>query len=125
MEAVCPNAWLLGYAILYRQFAGQSTIIPKLRTWVYATACRTPRPSWQNTSASPLKKFPYWVAGINHFAWFLEFKWNGKDAYPLYAKHFENPAVFRPTTRTGAGADIVRAESLENIRLLPDRSQLH
>jgi len=32
---------------------------------------------------APVKEIEYLCAGINHQAWFLEYKWNGKDAYPL------------------------------------------
>lgn len=34
----------------------------------------------------------YRVAGINHMAFFLEFKYRGKDAYPLLFEALENPA---------------------------------
>jgi alpha-galactosidase len=30
-----------------------------------------------------MEEITYFCAGINHQAWFLEFKWKGKDAYPL------------------------------------------
>ena len=37
----------------------------------------------------------YLCAGINHQAWYLEFKWNGKDAYPLIHKAItERPEVY-------------------------------
>jgi len=32
---------------------------------------------------APMEEITYFCAGINHQAWFLEFKWKGKDAYPL------------------------------------------
>jgi alpha-galactosidase len=31
----------------------------------------------------PFKEVSYWVAGINHQAFFLEYQYQGKDAYPL------------------------------------------
>jgi alpha-galactosidase len=51
-----------------------------------------------------------WVAGINHMAWFLEFKWNGEDAYPILREKFKNPAVYRAMDAHWAGPDVVRAE---------------
>jgi alpha-galactosidase len=52
----------------------------------------------------------YWVAGINHMAWFLELKWRGKDAYPLLREKFKDPEIYsRPDVRR-TGPDIVRAE---------------
>jgi len=32
---------------------------------------------------APYEDVRFTVAGINHQAWFLEFKWNGEDAYPV------------------------------------------
>ena len=43
---------------------------------------------------APVSELAYWVAGINHQAWFLRFDWNGRDAYPhLYAK-LDDPDVY-------------------------------
>jgi len=35
---------------------------------------------------APMDEITYTCAGINHLAWYLEYKWNGKDAYPLIRK---------------------------------------
>ena len=32
---------------------------------------------------APMNEVTYLCAGINHQAWYVNFKWNGKDAYPL------------------------------------------
>jgi len=32
---------------------------------------------------APISEIRYTCAGINHMAWYLEYTWNGKDAYPL------------------------------------------
>jgi alpha-galactosidase len=42
---------------------------------------------------APLEEISYWVAGINHQAWFLEFRWNGKDAYPLLRERIRDPQI--------------------------------
>ncbi len=36
-----------------------------------------------------MKDIDYWCAGINHMAWFLEYRWKGRDAYPLIRKFAE------------------------------------
>ncbi len=42
----------------------------------------------------------YWVAGINHQAWFLELHLNGKYVYPLLRERVENPELWKiDTTR--------------------------
>jgi alpha-galactosidase len=37
----------------------------------------------------PYDELSYWVAGINHMAWFLDLRWQGKDAYPLLHRRLE------------------------------------
>ncbi len=41
----------------------------------------------------------YRVAGINHMAFFLEFKYRGKDAYPLLFELLENPSFRQDKVR--------------------------
>ncbi|HHY82045.1 MAG TPA: alpha-galactosidase [Clostridiales bacterium] len=44
---------------------------------------------------APMEEITYHCAGINHQAFFLEFKWNGKDAYPLIRKAItENEDIY-------------------------------
>jgi alpha-galactosidase len=41
-----------------------------------------------------MEEITYLCAGINHQAWFLQFKWNGKDAYPLIRNAIKKPEVY-------------------------------
>lgn len=43
----------------------------------------------------PIEEIACWVAGINHQAWFLEYKRRGKDLLPLIRKVVERPDVYR------------------------------
>jgi alpha-galactosidase len=44
---------------------------------------------------APFNEIDYLCAGINHQAWYLEYKWNGKDAYPLIHKAItERPEIY-------------------------------
>jgi alpha-galactosidase len=43
---------------------------------------------------APMDEVTYTCAGINHQAWYLDFKWNGKDAYPLIRAAMEKPEIF-------------------------------
>ncbi|HEU5085858.1 MAG TPA: hypothetical protein VFT99_00385, partial [Roseiflexaceae bacterium] len=36
----------------------------------------------------------YTCAGINHMAWYLEYKWNGQDAYPLIREAVSKPEIY-------------------------------
>lgn len=44
---------------------------------------------------APYEEVSYKVAGINHMAWFLEFNWKGKDAYPLLWEALNDPERYQ------------------------------
>jgi len=82
MERYCPNATLLNYtnpmAMLCRAILGQSKIKASgLCHSVQGTAMMLAK--WVG---APYEEITYHCAGINHQAWYLDFKWNGKDLYP-------------------------------------------
>jgi alpha-galactosidase len=86
MEKVCPNAVLLNYT---NPMAMLVSAIQK-QTFVSTTGlCH----SVQGTAmmlaewiGAPYEEIDYTCAGINHQAWYLEYKWKGQDAYPLIHK---------------------------------------
>jgi alpha-galactosidase len=83
MERVCPDAVLLNYtnpmAMLVSAIQRQTFIpVTGLCHSVQGTAMMLA--DW---IGAPYEEIDYLCAGINHQAWYLEFKWNGKDAYPL------------------------------------------
>jgi alpha-galactosidase len=83
MEKYCPNAVLLNYtnpmAMLVSAIQKQSFItVTGLCHSVQGTAMRLA--DW---IGAPYDEIDYTCAGINHQAWYLEYKWKGKDAYPL------------------------------------------
>ena len=44
---------------------------------------------------APMEEITYTCAGINHLAWYLEYEWNGEDAYPLIRKAVaEQPEIY-------------------------------
>ena len=44
---------------------------------------------------APIDEVTYTCAGINHTAWYLDYRWNGHDAYPLIHKAVtENPEIY-------------------------------
>ena len=86
MEKYCPNAVLLNYtnpmAMLVSAIQKQSFISTTgLCHSVQGTAMMLAE--W---IGAKYEDVDYLCAGINHQAWYLDFKWNGKDAYPLIHK---------------------------------------
>ncbi len=83
IEKYCPKAIFLNYtnpmAMLCRAMQGESKVtITGLCHSVQGTAHML-----ANWIGAPIDEITYKCAGINHQAWYLDFKWNGEDAYPL------------------------------------------
>ncbi|MCL6591418.1 MAG: alpha-galactosidase [Firmicutes bacterium] len=95
IERYCPEAIFLNYtnpmAMLCRAMQGQSKItITGLCHSVQGTA-------WMlaNWIGAPMEEITYRCAGINHQAWYLDFKWNGRDAYPLIREAIKRPEIYQ------------------------------
>jgi alpha-galactosidase len=96
MERYCPGAVLLNYtnpmAMLCGALQRQSHIrVTGLCHSVQGTAEMLAR--W---IGAPLNEITYTCAGINHQAWYLDYQWNGTDAYPLIRQAVaERPEVYQ------------------------------
>ena len=110
MEELCPDAWFLDYTDPLPPICWAINDYTPIK---HVGLCH----SIQGTSAelakyigAPYNEVSYKVAGINHMAWFLEFAWRGKDAYPLLREKFRDPAVYSGPKAAYNGPDIARAE---------------
>jgi len=65
----------------------------------------------------PFGEVSYWVAGINHMSWFLEFRHKDVDAYPKLWKALENPDIFKQ--------DPVRFEIMKHFDYFVTESSFH
>jgi len=59
----------------------------------------------------------YWVAGINHMSWFLEYRRKGKDAYPMIWEAMKDPDIYE--------RDIVRWEVMRHFGAFVSESSIH
>jgi len=95
MEKYCPNAVLLNYtnpmAMLCAALQRQTHIpVTGLCHSVQGTAMMLAE--W---IGAPFEEITYTCAGINHQAWYLDYHWNGIDAYPLIHKAItERPEIY-------------------------------
>jgi len=95
MEKYCPGAVLLNYtnpmAMLVSAIQKQSFItVTGLCHSVQGTAMMLA--DW---IGAPYAEVDYLCAGINHQAWYLDYRWNGADAYPLIDKAIrQRPEVY-------------------------------
>jgi alpha-galactosidase len=95
MEKYCPDAVLLNYtnpmAMLCAALQRQTHIpVTGLCHSVQGTAMMLA--DW---IGAPYEEITYTCAGINHQAWYLDYRWNGQDAYPLIHKAVtERPEIY-------------------------------
>jgi alpha-galactosidase len=132
MEELCPDAWLLEYSNPVPTICWAVNDYTNIKNVglchsVQATSYELARyigvpyknikvpegayfPHFGHIPQEEFREISYWVAGINHMAWFLEFKWQEKDAYPLLREKFKDPAVYSGLDAHWDGPDVVRAE---------------
>lgn len=95
IQRYCPNAIFLNYtnpmAMLCRAMQEKypDLAISGLCHSVQGTASMLAK--W---IGAPMEEITYLCAGINHQAYYLEYKWNGQDAYPLLRKAMEDPEIY-------------------------------
>jgi len=94
IEKYCPNAIFLNYtnpmAMLCRAMQEQSKVnVTGLCHSVQGTAKMLAE--WIE---APIEEIDYVCAGINHQAFYLEYKWNGKDAYPLITEAIKKEEIY-------------------------------
>lgn len=94
IERYCPEAIFLNYtnpmAMLCRAMQEKSKVrVTGLCHSVQGTASMLAR--W---IGAPMEEITYLCAGINHQAWYLQYKWNGQDAYPLIREAIKRPEIY-------------------------------
>ena len=117
MEEICPDALMLNYTNPMVMLCGAIDQLTDIR---YVGLCH----SVQGTAAhladyigAPVDEISYWAAGINHMAWFLEYEWNGQDAYPLIWQAMTKPEVYE--------RDVVKFEILKHFGGFVSESSIH
>lgn len=94
IERYCPQAIVLNYtnpmAMLCRAMQSETSItVTGLCHSVQGTAAMLAR--W---IGAPMDEITYLCAGINHQAFYLDYRWNGKDAYPLIREAMNDPRIY-------------------------------
>lgn len=94
IERYCPNAVVLNYtnpmAMLIRAMRSETKAnVTGLCHSVQGTAMMLA--DW---IGAPMDEITYLCAGVNHQAWYLDFKWNGEDAYPRIREAVSRPEIY-------------------------------
>jgi len=117
MEELCPDAWLLNYTNPMAMLCWAINDATGIRN---VGLCHSVQgTAWQLSQyiGAPWEEVSYWVAGINHQAWFLELKWKGRDAYPLLRSKIDDPEVY--------GKDTARFEMFKHLGYFVTESSAH
>jgi alpha-galactosidase len=94
MERLCPGAVLLNYT---NPMAMLCNVLQKTSSVTVTGLCHSVQGTARMLAGwigAPYEEIDYVCAGINHQAWYKEFKWKGKDAYPLLRDAVKRPEVY-------------------------------
>jgi len=117
MEEVCPDALLLNYT---NPMAMLCWAVDEATDVDIIGLCHSVQHTAEAVSDYadvPKDELDYWVAGINHMAWFLEAEHDGESIYPALHEAMEDPDVYEQ--------DTVRFEMLKHFGYFPTESSHH
>jgi len=117
MEEVAPGGLMLNYT---NPMTMLTKTILELTDIQYVGLCHSVQGTAQQLAEYiwvPFDEVTYKVAGINHMAWFLEFKHRGQDAYPLLWKAIEDREIY--------ARDVVRWEMMKYFGAFITESSIH
>jgi alpha-galactosidase len=95
IETYCPDAIFLNYtnpmAMLCRAMQGQ---FPKIKVTGLCHSVQGTAEMLAKWIGAPMDEITFTCAGINHQAFYLDYKWQGKDAYPLIREAMNKPEIY-------------------------------
>lgn len=94
MEELCPNALLINYSNPMDMICWAVNRATKIRNVGFCHSVQNTSRQLAGYMGIPLEEVSYWVAGINHMAWFLKLDWNRQDAYPLLREKLNDPEIY-------------------------------
>lgn len=117
MEQVCPDALMLNYTNPMVMLCWALHKLARIRLVGLCHSVQGTAMTLAEYIGAPFEEVSYWVAGINHMAWFLEFRWKGKDAYPLLWEAMKKPEIYE--------RDIVKWEIMKHFGAFVSESSIH
>ena len=95
MEKYCPDAVMLNYTnpmVMLCRAMQRSSKIPLVGLCHSVQGTAEMLAEW---IGAPMSEISYTCAGINHQAWYLNFDWKHKDAYPLIHEAVCKPDIYQ------------------------------
>jgi alpha-galactosidase len=117
MEELCPDAYVLNHTNPMAMLTWLHTVDSTMRN---VGLCHSVQGTTQKLARLidvPYEEVSYWVAGINHQAWVLEFARGDEDLYPKLREVMEDPEVY--------AGDPVRFEMMKQFGTFVTESTRH
>lgn len=94
MEELCPYALMLNYTNPMVMICWAVSELTSIRNVGLCHSVQGTAHRLAEYIGAPAEEVRYWVAGINHMAWFLRLEWRNQDAYPLLYAAMEKPEIY-------------------------------
>jgi len=117
MEEVCPDALLLNYTNPMAMLTWAMRKSSSVRSFGLCHSVQGTAHQIAGWLDVPFEEMSYWVAGINHQAWFLELAHKGVDLYPRLREKIDDPEVH--------GKEVVRFEMFRHLGYFVTESSGH
>ncbi len=117
MEELCPDAWVLNHTNPMAMLSWLHLVDSSMK---YVGLCHSVQGTTEKLARIidvPYEDVSYWVAGINHQAWVLEFMRGHEDLYPRIREVLEDPEVVQ--------GDTVRFEMMRHFGYFVTESTRH
>ncbi len=98
MEELCPDALLLNYTNPMAIVCWAMEEATEIETVGLCHSVPHTAAAIAEYIGAPQDELEYWVAGINHVAWFLECEWQGEDVYPMLEAAMADEETYRKDT---------------------------
>ena len=118
VERLCPQAIVLNYTNPMAMLCGFLQRQTKVNITGLCHSVQGTAETLAGWLGAPMPEITYTCAGINHQAFYLEYMWNGKDAYPL----LREAVMDRPEIRD---EEPVRNEMFLHLGYYPTESSGH
>lgn len=125
MDELCPRAWLLNYTNPMAMICWAVNDYTNIQNIGLCHSVQGTANDLARYLGASQQDLEYWVAGINHMAWFLRLRWKGNDAYPLLREKFQDPTLYSHPAAHWAGPDIVRVEIFKAFGYFNTESSQH
>lgn len=117
IEEVCPDAWFLNYTNPMAALTGAMLRGTNVKTVGLCHSVQVCAEYLLKGLEMPLDNVKWKIAGINHMAWLLDIRRNGKDLYPEIKE--------KAMKREGKHDDMVRYEIMKQFRYYVTESSEH